>query len=67
MSISQRFERLGSGQELDLFGKSVSRTNVTSQMKFVRKVYIILLIQSSLINIAVIALVHFLTRWLEHR
>lgn len=66
MSISQRFERLGSGQELDLFGKSVSRTNVTSQMKFVRKVYIILLIQSSLINIAVIALVHFLTRWLEH-
>lgn len=32
LSIGERFERLGSGQELDLFGTSVSRTSVKSQM-----------------------------------
>lgn len=32
LSIGHRFERLGSGQELDLFGISVSRTNVKTQM-----------------------------------
>lgn len=32
LSINERFERLGSGQEMDLFGTSVSRTSVKSQM-----------------------------------
>ncbi|KAI9269551.1 hypothetical protein EDC94DRAFT_513360 [Helicostylum pulchrum] len=32
LSINERFERLGSGQEMDLFGKSVSRTSIKSQM-----------------------------------
>lgn len=32
LTINQRFERLGSGHDLDLFGKSVSRTSIKSQM-----------------------------------
>lgn len=32
LSIHQRFDRLGSGQDLDLFGTSVARSSVQSQM-----------------------------------
>lgn len=32
LSIHQRFDRLGSGQDLDLFGTSVARSSVRCQM-----------------------------------
>ena len=32
LSLGRRFERLGSGQDLDLFGISVTRTTIKLQM-----------------------------------
>lgn len=32
LSMHERFERLGSGQDLDLFGVSVSRSSILLQM-----------------------------------
>lgn len=43
LSIGERFERLGSGQELDLFGTSVSRTPVKSQMSMAEILHAILI------------------------
>ncbi|KAL7311785.1 Transmembrane BAX inhibitor motif-containing protein 4 [Mucor circinelloides] len=64
LSIHQRFDRLGSGQDLDLFGTSVARSSVSSQMKFIRKVYLITLAQLLMISSMITLFLHF-TYWHE--
>ncbi|KAG2236438.1 hypothetical protein INT48_003228 [Thamnidium elegans] len=67
ISINERFERLGSGQEMDLFGTSVSRTSVKSQMSFVRKVYLITLLQLLFVATMMSVFIHFLPLWKEQK
>ncbi|KAI7905229.1 uncharacterized protein BX663DRAFT_502181 [Cokeromyces recurvatus] len=59
----QLYERLGSAsqQEFDLLvGVSVSRCSIDSQMKFIRKVYLITLSQLSLISFMSILFMYFI-------
>lgn len=63
LSIHQRFDRLGSGQDLDLFGTSVARSSVRCQMSlyFINLCVYLIYIYSIFLSIEFIRKVYLIT------
>ncbi|KAL0089051.1 hypothetical protein F4703DRAFT_1447333 [Phycomyces blakesleeanus] len=67
MSSSSLFVRRGSGEDQTILGSTVSQCTLASQMKFVRKVYGIALVQLVALGLLSVFLSYlsFFTGWLE--